>query len=142
MLTCLLQLLLIVIPSRDIVAVVPMPESKLDIQERHDGDVTVLILTGQITLDDGDLLFRKKVHDLLDQGRTKIVVDIGSVTYIDSAGVGMMAAEYRIVRAKGGVLKLLNLGKQSHRLLATMKLMTVFEVFDDEGLAIRSFTRS
>jgi anti-sigma B factor antagonist len=139
MLTCLLQLLLIVIPSRDIVAVVPMPESKLDIQERHDGDVTVLILTGQITLVDGDLLFRKKVHDLLDQGRTKIVVDIGSVTYIDSAGVGMMAGKLKTVREKGGDLKLARISSKSQRLLGMMKLLLAFETFEDEAAAIKSY---
>ena len=116
--------------------------SKLAIEERQVDDVVILTLNGEITLDDGELKFGRWVDGLLTKGHRKVLIDLAGVTYIDSAGVGMMAAEYRIVKAKGGALKLLNLGKQSHRLLATMKLMTVFEVFDDEGLAVRSFSRS
>ena len=116
--------------------------SKLAIDERLVDDVVVLTLVGEITLDDGELKFGRWVDGLVAKGHRKILVDLGGVTYIDSAGVGMMAAEYRIVRAKGGSLKLLNLQKQSHRLLAMMKLMTVFEVFDDEGTAVRSFARN
>ena len=116
--------------------------SKLQIAERQVDDVTVLILTGEITLDDGELAFGRRVDDLvLKQGRRKILVDLGGVTYIDSAGVGMMAAELKIVRSKGGALKLLHLAENSHRVLAMLKLMTVFESFDDEALAIRSFSR-
>ena len=116
--------------------------SKLQIAERQVDDVTVLILSGEITVDDGELAFGRRVDDLvLKQGRRKILVDLAGVTYIDSAGVGMMAAELKIVRAKGGAMKLLNLTGHSHRLLAVMKLMTVFESFDDEALAVRSFSR-
>jgi anti-sigma B factor antagonist len=116
--------------------------SKLQIAERQVDDVTVLILTGEITLDDGELAFGRRVDDLvLKQGRRKILVDLGGVTYIDSAGVGMMAAELKIVRAKGGALKLLHLAEHSHRVLAMLKLMSVFESFDDETVAIRSFSR-
>ena len=117
-------------------------ESKLAIDERQVEDVVVLTLKGEITADDGELKFGRLVDDLvLKKGHRKVLVDLAGVTYIDSAGVGMMAAEYRIVRGKGGALKLVNLAKQSHRLLAMMKLMTVFEVFDDEAAAIRSFAR-
>lgn len=116
--------------------------SKLQIAERQVDDVTVLTLTGEITLDDGELALGRRVDDLvLTQGRRKILLDLGGVTYIDSAGVGMMAAELKIVRAKGGAMKLLHLAGHSHRLLATLKLMTVFESFDDEALAVRSFSR-
>ena len=116
-----------------------MPPSKLDIQERQDGDVTVLTLTGEITLDDGDLLFRKRVHDLLDQGRTKLVVDMAGVTYIDSAGVGMLAAKLKTVREKGGDLKLARISSKGQRVLGMMKLLLAFETFDDEASAIKSF---
>jgi anti-sigma B factor antagonist len=116
-------------------------QSALSITERQAGDVVVLVLTGEITLDDGDLKMGRRVDELLKKGCRKILLDMAGVSYIDSAGVGMLAAEYRIVHSKGGALRLLNLAKQSHRLLATMKLMTVFEVFDDEAMAIRSFER-
>ena len=117
-------------------------ESKLAIAERQVDDVVVLSLTGEITLDDGDLKFGRRIDDLLSKGQHKILVDLGGVTYIDSAGVGMMAFEYKAVHAKGGALKLLGLSGRGHRVLALMKLMTVFEAFDDEALAIRSFART
>ena len=119
----------------------PENESKLAIEERQVGDVVVLSLKGEITLDDGDLKFGRRIDDLLKKGQRKILVDLAAVTYIDSAGVGMMAFEYKDVHAKGGALKLLGLTGRSHRVLALMKLMTVFEVFDDEAMAIRSFAR-
>lgn len=116
--------------------------SKLQIAERQVEDVTVLFLTGEITLDDGELALGRRVDDLvLKQGRRKILLDLGGVTYIDSAGVGMIAAELKIVRAKGGALKLVHLAQNSHRVLAMLKLMSVFECFDDEALAVRSFSR-
>jgi anti-sigma B factor antagonist len=121
---------------------VPEKESKLAIEERQVGDVVVLSLQGEITLDDGELKFGRRIDDLLNKGQLKILIDLARVTYIDSAGVGMMAFEYRAVRAKGGALKLLGLTGHSHRVLALMKLMTVFEVFEDEPMAIRSFART
>ena len=119
----------------------PENESKLAIEERQVGDVVVLSLKGEITLDDGDLKFGRRIDDLLKKGQRKILVDLAAVTYIDSAGVGMMAFEHKAVHAKGGALKLLSLTGRSHRVLALMKLMSVFEVFDDEAMAIRSFAR-
>ena len=117
-------------------------QSTLAIEERQAGDVVVLSLTGQITLDDGELKFGRWIDDLLKRGLNKILVDLAGVTYIDSAGVGMMAYELKAVRATGGALKLLSLKGRSHRLLTMMKLMTAFEVFEDEATAIRSFART
>jgi anti-sigma B factor antagonist len=117
------------------------PGSKLQIAERQVEDVTILELVGEITLDDGDLLFGKRVDSLLANGRLRVLVDLAGVTYIDSAGVGMMAAELKIVEKKGGAMKLLRLTARNQRLLAMMKLMTVFESFDDEASALRSFAR-
>jgi anti-sigma B factor antagonist len=117
-----------------------MPESKLSIVERQVDGVTVLILTGQILLDDGDLAFRRQVHDLISRGSVKIVVDLGGVTYIDSSGVGMMAAKLKTVRESGGDMRLVHLTSRSQRLLGMMKLMTVFETFEDEAAAVGSFT--
>ena len=117
-------------------------ESKLAIGERQVGDVVVVSLKGEITLDDGDLKFGRRIDDLLKKGQRKILVDLGGVTYIDSAGVGMMVFEFKAAHNSGGALKLLNLTGHSNRLLSTVKLKSVFEVFDDEALAIRSFARS
>jgi anti-sigma B factor antagonist len=116
-----------------------MSESKLQIEVRERGDITILMLTGEMLLDDGDLAFRKYVHDLIDKGRVKILVDLAGVTYIDSSGVGMMAAKLKTVRDKGGDLRLLHLNPRGQRLLALVKLRTTFEVFDDEASAARSF---
>jgi anti-anti-sigma factor len=117
-----------------------MATSKLDIQERDVDDITIMTLAGQITLDDGDLLFRRHVHDLLDRGRTKILVDLAEVTIIDSSGVGMMAAKLKTVREKGGDLKLARLTNRNLHLLGLLKLRTVFDVHEDEASALKSVT--
>ncbi|HEX7778823.1 MAG TPA: STAS domain-containing protein, partial [Vicinamibacterales bacterium] len=72
--------------------------SKLQIVERRIGDVTLLVLSGEMLVDDGDLALRQQIHDLLDQGRDKILIDLAAVTHIDSTGVGMMVAKQKTVR--------------------------------------------
>jgi anti-sigma B factor antagonist len=116
-----------------------MSQSKLHIEERPLDDITLLVLTGQMLLDDGDLVFRRHVHDLIDRGRMKILVDLAGVTYIDSSGVGMMAAKLKTVRDRGGDIRLLRLNTRGHRLFSVAKLHTVFEIFNDDVKAIRSF---
>ena len=116
-----------------------MEDSKLDVQERDEGTVTVLVLTGEITVDDGELVFRKRVHDLLDRGRTQLVVDLGGVTYIDSAGVGMIAAKLKTVRERGGDLRMSRMSARSLRLFGMLKLLIAFEHFDDQASAIKSY---
>jgi anti-sigma B factor antagonist len=113
--------------------------SKLKIAERQLDDVTVLSLSGEILLDDGDLEFRRRVHQLVDHGRVNIVVDLAGVSHVDSAGVGMLVAKQKTVRAHGGDIKLVHVSSRSQRLLAIMRLAMVFETFNDEGEAIRSF---
>src|SRR5262245_36465705 len=117
-----------------------MTDSKLQIDEHLSDDVAVLTLEGQILLDDGDLAFRQQIHDLIARGVTKIVVDLAAVTYIDSSGVGMMAAKLMTVRKEGGDMKLANLTTKTHRLLSMIKLLSTFEVFEDQPSAIRSFS--
>ena len=116
-----------------------MAESKLSIVERESGDVTILVLTGQILLDDGDLAIRLKVHDLVDRGKLKLVLDMGGVSYVDSAGVGMLAAKQKTVRGRGGDLKLLNLSTRGQRVFGIAKLLLLFETFDDEAMAVKSY---
>lgn len=118
-----------------------MVESKLRIEGRQTGDVVVLVLTGQMLLDDGDLAFRKRIHDLIDQGLVRIVLDLGGVTYIDSSGVGMLVAKQKTLQQNGGDLKLLNLNRRAESLLGMLKLLIVFERFEDEASAVRSFAR-
>ena len=116
--------------------------SKLAIEERHVDDVVVLSLRGEMSLDDGELKFGRLVDGLLNKGQRKILVDLAGVTYIDSAGVGMMVFEWKAVHARGGALKLLSLTGHGQRLLAMVKLFSVFEIFEDEALALRSFARN
>ena len=114
--------------------------SKLEIVERDADGVALLTLTGQMLLDDGDLAFGRRIAELIARGAVRIVVDLAGVTYIDSSGVGMMAAKLKQVRNSGGDMRLLNLTSRSQRLLGMMKLVTVFETFDDEQAAVRSFS--
>ena len=116
-----------------------MSESKLRIEERPLNGVTLLVLTGEMLLDDGDLMFRRHIHELIDRGRVKILVDLAGVTYIDSSGVGMMAAKLKTARDKGGDIRLLRLNSRGHRLFSVAKLHTAFEIFNDEAMALRSF---
>ena len=116
-----------------------MPESKLTIEERHAGDVTVLVLTGQMLLDDGDLAFGRRIRDLIDRGFAKIVLDLGGVTYIDSSGVGMLVAKLKALKEKGGDMKLLHLNRRAESLFGMLKLLIVFDRFEDEAAAVRSF---
>ena len=116
-----------------------MTASTLDIQERDVDDVTIMTLTGKMTLDDGDLLFRRHVHALLERGRKKILAHMGAVSVIDSSGVGMMVAKLKTVREAGGDIKLTHLTNRSGHLLGLLKLNTVFDVHDDEAVALKSF---
>jgi anti-sigma B factor antagonist len=115
-------------------------DSQLTIVERQADDVTILILTGSILLDDGDLAFGRLIRDLIDRGRVMIVVDLGGVTHIDSSGTGMLVAKLKSVREKGGDIRLLHVTMRGQRLLSVMKILTIFEIFDDEAAAVRSFT--
>ena len=116
-----------------------MAESKLTIEERQAGDVTVLVLTGQMLLDDGDLAFGKRISDLIARGRVKLVLDVGGLTYIDSSGVGMIVFQQKTLKQSGGGMKLLHLNRRSETLFGMLKLLIVFETFEDEAAAVRSF---
>ena len=114
----------------------------MQIEERAVGDVVVLDLKGRITLGDGDQLLKDKVNSLVNQGHKRIVLNLTGVPYIDSAGLGEIVGSYTTVSRQGGSLKLLNLTKKITDLLAITKLLTVFETFDSEDEAVRSFSAS
>jgi len=114
----------------------------MQIEERNVGDVVVLDLKGKITLGQGDELLKDKVNSLVNQGHRKIVLNLADVPYIDSAGLGEIVRTYTTVSKNGGSLKLLNLTKRITDLLAITKLLTVFETFDTESDAVRSFSAS
>jgi anti-sigma B factor antagonist len=106
---------------------------------RDAGPVTVVDLSGRITLGDGSALLRKLVRELLDDQRVKILINLSDVDYIDSSGIGELVSGYTSVKNRGGELKLLNLTKKVHDLLQITKLFTVFDVHSDEPTAVRSF---
>ena len=101
--------------------------------------VTVVDLSGRITLGEGSVILRETVRDLLSKGNKKILLNLGEVNYIDSSGIGELVSAFTTVRNQGGDLKLLNLTKKVHDLLQITKLYTVFDVKDDEAGAIKSF---
>jgi anti-sigma B factor antagonist len=107
---------------------------------RQVGDVTVIDATGRITLGEGSSVFRDAVKDLTANGNRKILLNLGDVTYIDSSGIGEMVSGFTSVTNQGGQLKLLKLTKRVKDLLQITKLYTVFEVYDDEAEAVRSFS--
>jgi anti-sigma B factor antagonist len=114
----------------------------MQIEERAVGEVVVLDLKGKITLGEGDELLKDKVNSLVNQGHKKIVLNLADVPYIDSAGLGEVVRTYTTVSRQGGSLKLLNLTKRITDLLSITKLLTVFETFDSENEAVRSFSAS
>ena len=114
-------------------------QSKLQITEHQQSDVTVLTLAGELTLDDGDLAFGRYVDQMVAAGRRQIIVDMAGVSFIDSAGVGMLVAESKRVTQHGGAMRLARLTARSHHLLAMLKLKFVFEIYDDVEAAVRSF---
>ena len=107
---------------------------------RQVGDVTVVDAVGRITLGDGATTFRDTVRDLANGGNRKLLLNLAEVSYIDSSGIGEMVSGFTTVTNQGGQVKLLNLTKRVKDLLQITKLYTVFEVFDDEAHAVRSFT--
>ena len=114
----------------------------MQIEQRAVGDVVVLDLKGKITLGEGDELLKDKINSLVNQGHKKIILNLAGVPYIDSAGLGEVVRTYTTVSRQGGSLKLLNLTKRITDLLSITKLLTVFETYDTENEAVRSFSAS
>jgi anti-sigma B factor antagonist len=112
----------------------------MQIEERAVGDVMVLDVKGKITLGEGDEQLKDKVNSLVNQGQKKILLNLEGVPYIDSAGLGEIVRTYTTVSRQGGSLKLLNLTKRITDLLSITKLLTVFETFESENDAVRSFS--
>ena len=111
----------------------------IKISTREVEHVTLVDVSGRITLGEETSVLRKTVRDLIAQGKKKIVLNLSNVSYIDSSGVGELVASYTAVRNAGGELKLLNLTKKVHDLLQVTKLYTIFDIKDDEFMAVKSF---
>ena len=111
----------------------------VQISSRTAGDVTIVDVAGKITLGEGSSALRDKVRELSAAGSKKMLINLGDVNYIDSSGIGELVSAFTTVSNSGGALKLLNLTKRVQDLLQITKLYTVFEVFDAEDAALKSF---
>ena len=111
----------------------------MSMAERQIGPVTVIDLTGNVTLGAAADTLRDKVRSLLYQGQTHLIVNLGGVSHMDSAGLGELVRAFATANKQGGTLKLVNLTTRLQDLLVITKLSNVFECFDDEASAVRSF---
>ena len=112
----------------------------MQLEERVVGHVAVVKVSGDITLNKGgDVLLKDKVQSLIQQGHSHILLDLGEVSYVDSAGLGELVQAYATTKNRGGALKLLGVTKRLKDLLVVTKLLTVFDTFDTEAEALGSF---
>jgi len=109
------------------------------ITERAIGDVTILDIAGRLTVQEGAEPFRDTIRRLLRDGRVKLVINFQDATYIDSTALGEIIRAYTSATRKGGSLKLLKVPKSIHQLLMITRLLTIFDLFDDEAQAAKSF---
>ena len=101
--------------------------------------VTVLNLSGRITLGDGTKLLRKLIRDTLAAGKKRILLNMAEVFYIDSSGLGELVSAYAAVKNSGGQLKLLNLKSRVQDLMQLTRLHMIFDIYTDEKTALASF---
>src|SRR5438874_531918 len=114
--------------------------STVKIDTRQVNDISVIDISGRITLGEGDVLLRDTIGNLLAKGQKKLLLNLAEVSYLDSSGLGALVGVYTAVRKQGGELQLLKITNRVRNLLQITKLYTVFVVNDDENEAIRSLT--
>ena len=114
----------------------------MKIETRTIGDIRILDCSGKITLGEGTMAVRNTVRDILKNNGRKIILNLADVNYIDSSGIGELVSTYTTVTNNGGQLVLLNLTKKIHELLAITKLLTVFQVFENEQAALASLGKA
>ena len=113
--------------------------AELNINERQAGDVTVLDMSGKITIGEGSVSLRTAIRRLLEEGKKRILLNLAGVSYIDSSGIGELVSSYTAINKEEGQLKLLNLTQKLQDLLTITKLLTVFDVYESEAEALNSF---
>ena len=113
--------------------------AELSIKERQAGDVTILDMDGKVTIGEGSVALRTAIRRLLEEGKKKILLNLGGVGYIDSSGIGELVSSFTAINKEGGQLKLLNLTQKLQDLLGITKLLTVFDVYDSESDALGSY---
>ncbi len=111
----------------------------MQIEERPSGDVMILDVKGKLTIGDGDELLKDKINSFIQQGHKKLILNLEGVPYVDSAGLGEIVRTYTTVSRQGGNMKLLNLTKRIEDLLSITKLLTVFDTYENEDEALKSF---
>ena len=111
----------------------------LHMGEEDHGGVTVVSLSGRVTLGEESSQLRGKLKDLLASGKSRLVLDLGEVSYIDSAGLGTLVSGFTSAQNQGANLKLANLTKKFREQLNITKLVTVFDVYDSVDAAVKSF---
>ena len=111
----------------------------LYIHERREGDVAVLDLKGRIRISGGTLALHKSIRCLVQEGKTKILLNLAGVTHIDSTGLGELISSYVTLSTKGGQIKLVHLTERFRDIMTITKLVTVFDVYDNEPDALASF---
>lgn len=112
----------------------------MQLEQRIVGNVAIVAVTGDITLNKGgDVLLKDKVQSLIQQGYKELLLDLSGVSYVDSAGLGELVQAYATTKNRGGSLKLLNVTKRLRDLLVVTKLLTVFDTYDNEPTALASF---
>ena len=113
--------------------------AELDVKERQAGDVTILDMSGEVRIGEGAVALRDSIRNLADQGKKKVLLNLAGVKYMDSTGVGELIANYTTITRQGGQLKLLNLTDRIQNLLVITKLLTVFDSYENEAEALKSF---
>lgn len=111
----------------------------MKIQREESGDVTVLRLSGRIMGGPDSEMFQQVVRELVEGEHNKILVDMGSVSWVNSTGLGILISGYHTLKAAGGTLKLVNVNKRIDQIFMVTKLHTIFETFEDESRALASF---
>ena len=113
--------------------------AELNFKERQAGDVTILDMSGKITIGEGSVTLRSAIRRLLEEGKKKILLNLAGVGYVDSSGIGELVSSFTAINKEGGQLKLLNLTQKIRDLLAITKLLTVFDSYDEEETALNSY---
>ena len=114
----------------------------MQLETRVVGDVMIVRVVGDITLKGGDIVLKDKINSLLQDGHRKILIDLGQVSYVDSAGLGQLVAVHATTTRSGASMKLLNVTKRLRDLLVVTKLLVVFDTFDTEAAALAEFAKT
>jgi anti-sigma B factor antagonist len=114
--------------------------AKLNISERQAGDVTILDIEGDVTFGEGNVELRRAIRRLIGEGKKRILLNFSGVRYIDSSGIGELVSGLTAVNRENGQLKFANISQRIQELLVITKLLTVFDVFEEESDALDSFS--